>query len=134
MVHSKPEVVEAILACLLSNPSAGDEQVRRSAPDLSILIGEVRWFRRCIYRVIRLLEEGATCWNIPQEKLRKAVEKKELDKITAATWAVMRHPNLQEHDALEAAGVETGYAKGYASEVRPIFREAYIQLSNAISG
>lgn len=30
MAQSKPEVVEAILACLLNNPSSGDEQVQRS--------------------------------------------------------------------------------------------------------
>ena len=128
MVQSKPEVVEAILACLLSNPSFGDEQVRRSAPNLETMVGEVRWFRRCIYRVIRLLEEGAIHWKIPRQRLyantMRKRGKREMELITAVTWAVMRHPNLQEHDALETAGVEkTGDAKGYAFEVRPIFQK-----------
>lgn len=128
MAQSKPEVVKAILACLLSNPGFGDEQVRRSAPDLEIKPGEVRWFRRCIYRVIRLLEEDATHWNIPQQSLyAKTVGKsgkREVELITAVTWAVMRHPNLQAHNALVTAGMEkTGDARGYALEVRPIFQE-----------
>ena len=122
MAHSKPEVVEAILACLLSNPSSSDEKVRRSAPDLPILPGEVRWFRYCIYRVIRLLEEGATDWNIPREKLYTKTEKRELVLITAVIWAVMRYP--QEHDALKAASVvKTSDTKGYALQMRCIFRE-----------
>lgn len=128
MAQSKPEVVEAILTCLLSNPSFGDEQVQCSASNLEIMAGEVHWFRRCIYRVIRLLEEGATHWKIPRKSFyAKTVRKngkREMELITAVTWAVMRHPNLEEHDALETAGVEkTGDAKGYALEVRPIFQK-----------
>ena len=129
MSHSKPEVVKAILDCLLNNPNSDDEQVRRSAPDLLIELSEVRWFRRCFYRVIRLIEEGAANWHIPQKELaaktvRQNGKKGELDLITAVTWAIMRHPNLQEHDALEAAGVETTRdTTRYPLEAHTIFQE-----------
>ena len=46
-----------------------------------------------------------------------------MDLIIAVTCAVMRHPNLQEHDALATAGVgKTADAQRYTLEVLPIFR------------
>ena len=123
---SKLEDAKAISAYLLSNPSACYEQVRlelqSSAPDLQLNLEAVSWFRRCIYTAIRFLEEGAINWNIPREKLRKAVEKKELQQITAAIWAVMKYP--QEHDPREVAVVVVNsVTKGYVSETLSIFQE-----------
>lgn len=106
---------EAILRALLNDRDCDDDTAIATAGGGRKV--DVRWRRHGIYRIIRLREEDSTGWDVAAQALKDKVESESIDRITAVTWAVMKHFDNDNEAAMDKAGLasfrrwrEDGYA------------------------